>query len=260
VGTMLGLVIGSWAAYRGQYAPGMLAAALCALNLIFAWRWLPESRKPGQAPAARKPVWHGVWRVLRHPAGAAQRLTLIYAVGMFGMSCMQAALGLYLQARFSITEHTIGYFFLYTNVFNVIMRSALIGPIVDRMGEPSTMRIGMGSLILGLALYPLAPNLWFLAAVIPLIPIGAALLFPATTALLSKATHESELGAAMGIAQTFAGVSRLLPPVGSTALFQKVGHRSPFLAAAAIVAMGSLLALQVERQPARVPAETAAEL
>src|SRR6185436_16510613 len=85
VGTMLGPVIGSWAAYRGQWAPGLLAATLCGLNLIFAWKWLPESRKPGQGPARqRKPVWHGVWLVLRHPSGLAQRLTLVYALGMFG--------------------------------------------------------------------------------------------------------------------------------------------------------------------------------
>jgi MFS family permease len=257
VGTMLGPVIGSWAAYRGQYAPGMLAAALCALNFIFAWGWLPESRKPGQTSARRKPAWHGVWQVLRHPSGVAQRLTLIYAIGMFGMSCMQASLGLYLSATFGITEHTIGYFFVYTNVFNVIMRSALIGPIVDRLGEPRTMRLGIGSLVLGLATYPLAPNLWLLAVVIPLIPIGAALLFPATTALLSKATHEAELGFAMGIAQTFAGISRLIAPVSSTALFDYVGHRSPFLIAAAIVMSGSLLALQVERQPVAVAAAEA---
>ena len=79
----------------------------------------------------------------------------------------------------------------------------------------------------------LPPNwgryLWFLAAAIPLIPIGAALLFPSTTALLSRATHEAELGAAMGIAQTFAGISRLVAPLASTSLFQYVGHRSPAL-------------------------------
>src|SRR5262249_49495453 len=103
VGTMLGPVIGSWVAYRGQQAPGLLAAAVCALNLMVAWGWLPESRKPGQH-AARKPVWHGVWQVLRHPNGVAQRLTLVYAVAMFGMSCMQAVLALYLQSTFAITE------------------------------------------------------------------------------------------------------------------------------------------------------------
>ena len=249
VGTMLGPVIGSVAAYRGQLMPGVMAASMCAINLMFAWKWLPESRKPRQAGAAvpvRKPVWQGVWMVMRHPGGTAQRLTVIYAVGMLGQTCMTAVLALYLAARFGITELTIGYFFLYANSFNVIMRLAIIGPIVDRMSESWAMKMGAASLALGLFLYPLAPNLWILATIIPLIPIGTALLFPATTALLSKATDPSELGAAMGVAQTFAGIARLIAPVAATASFQYVGHRSPFFGAAAIVGVGCLLATQLD--------------
>src|SRR5262249_38930059 len=128
VGTALGPVIGSWAAKQGQFAPGLLAVVLCAINLAFSWKLLPESRKAGsgQAPS-RKPQWHGVWSVLRHPAGGVPRLIIMYAIGMLCMSMMQGALGLYLQATFDVTERTIGYFYAYTGVFAILMRSALIG-------------------------------------------------------------------------------------------------------------------------------------
>src|SRR5262249_30215317 len=59
VGTMLGPVIGSLATYSGQQWPGILAACLCFINALCAWKWLPESKK-GHA-ARRKPVWHGVF-------------------------------------------------------------------------------------------------------------------------------------------------------------------------------------------------------
>ena len=150
-------------------------------------------------------MWRNAWHVVRHPGGDAQRLTLIYAVGMFGQTCMSAVLALFLSAKFGITVLTIGSIFFYQNVFSVIMRSALLGPIVDRITELWSMRIGTIFLIVGLVGYPFAPNLWVLAAVIPLIPIGTALLFPATTALLSKATDAADYGTALGTAQTFAG-------------------------------------------------------
>ena len=98
---------------------------------------------------------------------------------------------------------------------------------------------------LGFAGYPLAPSLWTLAIVIPLVPIGTALLFPATTALLSRSTEKADYGLTMGIAQTFAGVSRLIAPITSTAMFQHVGQASPFLFAAAMVFVGSLMAGQL---------------
>ncbi len=245
IGTMMGPVLGSWAAQYGQLAPGALAATLCVVNLVFAFFWLPESLKPGQT-RQRKPVWRGVWHVIRHPGGDAQRLTIIYAVGMFGQTCMSAVLALFLSERFGITVLTIGSIFFYQNVFSVLMRSALLGPIVDRIKELWSMRIGALFLIVGLAGYPLAPNLWFLALVIPLIPIGTALLFPATTASLSKATDAAEYGTALGVAQTFAGVSRLIAPLISTALFGSISPNLPFLVAAEVALLGFLLTYQIQ--------------
>ena len=84
-------------------------------------------------------------------------------------------------------------------------------------------------------------------------PIGTSLLFPATTALMSHYSPRSELGTTMGIAQTFAGISRVLAPLLSTTLFQRVGHGMPFYFAATFVGLVSLLAFQVERQAAPEP-------
>jgi nitrate/nitrite transporter NarK len=173
------------------------------------------------------------------------RLTLIYAAGMFGNFTMNSALSLYLGATFGFTERTVGWVFAYQSLFGVVMRSALVGPIVDRIGEPRSMRIGTIILIAGLIGYPLASNLWILACIMPLIPIGTALLYPATTALMSRSAKKNELGATMGVAQTFGGFSRLLAPVTSTTMFQYAGAGSPFFFAAASVGLASLLALNV---------------
>jgi MFS family permease len=253
VGTMIGPVVGSLATFWGQQWPGFLAAFLCLTNALCAWKWLPESRQPNAQILARKPVWHGVWSVLRNPTGAVQRLTLIYAVAMLAFSCLSSVLALYLNAEFHVTAGTIGYFFLYAGVFSVLMRSALIGPIVDRIGEPWSIRAGAGILILGLLAYPIAPNLWSLAFIVPLVPIGTSLLFPATTAMMSRYSHKAELGLTMGIAQTFAGISRVAAPLLSTTLFQRVSHGMPFYFAALFVGLVSLLAFQVEPRPAPEP-------
>ena len=97
---------------------------------------------------------------------------------MIAFSAMTSVLSLYLQAAFGLTEKTIGPIFVYVGVLSLVMRSLLLGPIVDRMGERWTMRAGALLLAAGLLLYPMPQNLWTLAAVIPLVPIGTALLFP----------------------------------------------------------------------------------
>ena len=63
---------------------------------------------------------------------------------------------------------------------------------------------------------------------------------------MSKASAKDEVGTTMGIAQTFAGISRLIAPLTATTLFQYAGHRSPFIFAAAAVALVTVLAVQVD--------------
>ena len=229
-GVMVGPAIGSFAANLGQAAPGIIAAALCLINVFFAWKWLPESRKEpaGGVLRPRKPLWHPAWMALRHPTTPIGRLLWIYGVGMIAFSSMTSVLALYLGAEFGVNEKTIGYVFLYVGILSFVMRSLLLGPIVDRIGETWAMRIGTVLLVLGLALYPYPRDLWTLALVIPLVPIGTALLFPATTSLMSRHSDPGELGTTMGVAQTFAGLARVMAPLLATTLFQRLGHGWPF--------------------------------
>ncbi len=251
-GVMLGPVLGSAAAHWGRSAPGFVAAGLCVLNALFAWRWLPESRPhdPSRPRAARRPLWQPAWHVLSHPTAPVPRLVWIYAVGMLAFSSLTSVLALYLGAVFGITATTIGPFFLYIGGLSVVMRSLLLGPIVDRTGETWAMRLGTLTLIVGLLLYPLAPNVPVLLLVMPFVPIGTALLFPATTSLMSGAADPGETGTVMGVAQTFAGIARVAAPLMATAAFQ-LHAWLPFLLAAGIVGVVSLLAFRVPVTPPR---------
>jgi multidrug resistance protein len=245
-GVMVGPVVGSSAAHLGRAAPGLIAAALCLTNVFFAWRWLPESRKEHAGPARpRRPLWHPAWMVVRHPFDPVARFIWIYAVGMLAFSSMTSVVALYLGAEFAIDEKTIGYVFLYIGVLSFVMRSVLLGPIVDRIGESSAMRIGTLLLITGLLVYPLPRSLGLLALVIPLVPIGTALLFPATTSLMSRQSDPAELGTTMGVAQTFAGLARVVAPLLATSAFQRLGHGWPFYIAGGYVALVGLMAFRM---------------
>jgi len=251
VGVTVGPIIGAFATQIHRSAPGLIAAALCAINAWFAWRWLPESR-PAQAAdhrRERKPVWDAAWQVLRFPTRAVPRFVWIYGIGMFAFSSFTSLIALFLMAEHGVTEGTIGYFFAYIGILNIIMRLVLLGPIVERVGETRAMRLGAAALILGLIGYPLAASIWQLVLVIPLVPVGTALLFPATTSLMTRYSDKADIGTTMGVAQTYAGIARIAAPILGTLLFQRLGHQWPFIAAACMMALVSVLAFQVDQLP-----------
>ena len=247
VGVVLGPVIGGLAVHLDRAAPGLIACGLCAVNAVLAWHWLPESRSGlGSHPRDRKPVWHAAWQVLRHPPHAVPRFVWIYGIGMLAFSCLTSLVALYLKEEHGVTESTIGYFFTYIGALNILMRLVLLGPIVRRVGEVRAMRLGAAALILGLLAYPAAGNLWQLVLVIPLVPIGTALLFPATTSLMSRYSDPAEVGTTMGVAQTYAGTARVVAPILGAIVFQRIGHQWPFLAAAGMMALVSVLAFKLQ--------------
>ncbi len=249
-GVAFGPVIGSFAAHLGQAAPGLVAASLCVVNIAFMWRWLPESRVRDTGPTAvRRPIWHPAWTAIRHPGFPLSRLLWIYGIGMIAFSSQTSVLALYLGAEFGLNERSIGPIFTYVGVLSFVMRSVLLGPIVDRLGELWTMRLGAMTLALGLWLYPTPDSLWMFAAVIPLVPIGTALLFPSTTSLMSRQSDPRELGTTMGVAQTFAGLARVAAPLLATTAFQRLGHGAPFYIAGGCVALAGVLAFQIQVGP-----------
>jgi len=255
-GVMIGPVIGSAAAHLGRPAPGLIAAGLCLLNVIFAATFLPESKPKhhGGRRSNRTAVLH----VLRHPGEPQPRLIWIYAVGMAAFTSMTAVLALYFNWRFGLTEKTIGYVFVYVGALAVVMRAIILGWVVDRLGETRTMRLGAMIFATGLLLYTLPRNLLAMAFVLPLVPIGQALLFPSVTALSSHQSDPKELGQMMGVQQAFGGAARIVAPLVSTFIFQHFGPRDPYLFAAAVMMLVAILAFQVPlvvRAPEPAPAD-----
>ncbi len=264
-GVMIGPALGSLATNISYEAPGLIPAGICLVNVLMAWRWLPESKagKGGNAPAAvpatpvrMRSVREVVWDVIARPKGDVPRLVWIYAVGMLGFNSMNSVLALYLGFRFGITEKTIGLFFLYIGALSLIMRALILGKLVDRWGETGVMRMGSLALVVGLFLIPLPHIVPLFALVIGIIPIGTALLFPATSALVTHRAPKSELGQVLGVQQTFGGIARVVAPIWATAVFQGAGPTVPFYVASGIVAVVSVLAFRVQPSVPEVAAAT----
>jgi MFS family permease len=253
VGVMLGPALGSSAAFLGPAAPGLAAAVLCGVNLAFLRGWLTESASAeSRARAARHPgasLGRRMLEVLAHPLRPVQRLIWIYGIGMMAFMAINAMLALFLQARFGMDEKSIGPVYTFIGAVSLVMRSVVLGPAVHRFGERGTLQLGLVALVAGYVLQPFAPTLWTFGAAIMLVPIGTALLFPATTSLVSRYADPHELGATMGVQQAYGGFARLLGPVWAGAAFQALGIDSPFWISALLAAATLGLALGLEPPP-----------
>jgi multidrug resistance protein len=265
LGVVIGPAVGSFAARFGESAPGLVAAALCLCNLVFAWRWLPESRvfaahvttESGRhvpAPEPR-PVREALWEVIRHPGRPAAHLIWIYTVAMLAYNAAPAVFTLYLNWRFGIGATNIWWFFTVFGGVGVLMRAFVVGPVNDRLGEVRTMRLGAVLYALGYALIPFATTVPLFLGFQVLLPLGTALLFPANSALVSHRTSKHEFGLVMGVQQALRGVASVVGPIWAGLAYQYLGPTVPFFACAVFIACALLMATRV---PASEPVPAAA--
>ena len=269
IGPALGPVFFS---HWGRSGPGLAAAGLCLLNIVFAWRFLSESRELGDEKSAHhKPhrSRDAVVHVVTHSSEPAPRLIWIYAIAMGAFNGVNAILALFLALRFGVTANTIGFFYTYIGIISVLTRAIILGRAVDRFGEARLSRAGTLLLAAGLAalpfMYPLKdpqsvaqtlggflpvhfvallPYLP-LALAVALIPLGTAFTFPCVTALLSRVIPSGERGLYMGVQQTFGGVARVVFPILAGYAFDRFTEL-PFLVCAALVAGTIYLGLGME--------------
>jgi len=236
VGVAIGPAIGSAALRLGSRGPGLAAAALCAINIFFAWKFLRESRDMTEAhekkPRTSRTV---IARVITHPSEPAPRLIWIYAIAMGAFSGLMAILALFLADRFGVTRDRIWIFYTYVGAISVITRAGILGRMVDRYGEAYLSRIGLMLLGTGLATLPLSRGYVSLAIAVALIPLGTAFTFPCVTSMLSRVISSRERGLYMGVQQTFGGLGRVLVPLWAGFSYDHLGKTVPFFTSAILV-------------------------
>jgi MFS family permease len=232
------LMPGSATLHMGHAAPGIMAAALCVLNMIFVTRYLKESRDFTEQPQAgevRRSSSQAIWRVISHASEPSSRLIWIYAISIGAFQGSFSVLALFLNARFQVNEQTIGYFFMYVGSISVFARVLLLGRMVDWLGEANLSRLGLVLLAAGVVGMPLSRNLLTLALAVALIPLGTAFTFPCVTALLSRVISPRERGLYMGMQQTYGGVSRIIAPLFFGWAFDSLGVSSPYFFSSAFI-------------------------
>jgi len=240
-GAVVGPAFGSFLDQAGGHAaPGLAAAVLATLIAVFAGRFLKESRemRPSGAFDAAHPRTTGrvaVRRVVARPSEPASRLIWIYTIAIGAFYGTGPTMPLLLSARLGVTEHGIGYFFMYFGAMGVVARAGLLGWALAWLGEARLSRLGIVLLASGLCLLSLARGYPVLLASMTLMPLGTAFLFPCVTGLLSQVVPGADRGLYMGVQQTFGGVSRVAFPVAAGYAMDRFGYGSPFLVAALLV-------------------------
>ena len=260
----LGFIVGPALAVAAQgifgvKGPGWVAASICGLNFLLAVVRLPESWKPGAAPAAKRARLAQVQHTLATPKVGF--LVTVFFLATLGFTCFESTAGLLIQENFRIdpaaSAKANAILFCYCGIIGAFVQAGPIGRMVKKFGEP---RLIAGSLIVfGLSMAPLpfikgdahlswgilvrSEGLPWLALLFAAgwLAVGSGLTRPPLFGLLSILTPASEQGATLGVAQSAGSLARVIGPPLAGWFFDR--HPSwPYLSVAVITVVTGLVA------------------
>jgi predicted MFS family arabinose efflux permease len=254
LGMVIGPAIGGGLLLVGPRVPECFAAGLCLVNVLIAWRQLPESLAPSvrREFAFRHPLAPTSLRETLGRPGAAALLAVFFLVTLC-FAVLEGTFSIAAADRFGFSAATVGLLWFYMGVVAVVVQGWLVGRLARRVPERALVIAGAASLGLGLALIPLVGREPGLLLALGMVVAGQGLASPSLSSLISKTVEGPIHGEVLGVSQSLSAGARVIGPAGGGFVFHRFDLRTAYLAAAACAACAVALA-GVGRQPAREPA------
>ncbi len=258
IGFVLGPMIGGLADhYFGHLAPGLIAAGLSIANFFSASAILRESL--GHEHRTVRPLFD-----FGHMAEALGRpqlrpLMLVWLLAPFAFAGYTVALPLYATRAFGWSGRDLGWLFVEIGVIAAVIQGFAFGRIERRTGARALLIFGLFGMAVSIAALPYTgSSLAVYAWTVPL-AFANSLFAPAASGLVSIYADPTEQGTILGAAQAFAALGRSFGPLAVGWAYDGLGQQAAFLLAGAVMGLGALASLRLERvRHARVTAPPAA--
>lgn len=239
IGFTVGPAIAGIASRFGDSAPGLVAAALAAANLLVALVLLPETRgfgTPVPALATR-------YIMPRLPVRSA----LVAFGTTLGFTVMYAVFPLYCQEVLGWSRAQVSYLFALLGLVTIVVQGRLVGRLAPVVGEARLARAGAVLLALGFVAMPLAAllpagRIAAFALAVAAVAAGFSLTGPSIAAIVSRQAPPGGQGVALGGLQSVGAMARIVGPPLMGAVGQTTGLGVPFGVAAAAAALSGIAA------------------
>ncbi|HYZ16586.1 MAG TPA: MFS transporter [Candidatus Acidoferrum sp.] len=216
-GFVFGPALGGWLAQAfGFGVPFLVAAALQVLTLVLTITLLPEA--PREQDETKQPAGFGA---ILHSLADEQIspvlwLRLIYVLGLYGWFGSMA-LVFNRQLGWGVAE--TAYVFAGFGVLQVVLQVAVVGRLVERLGNRFATTLGLALCTLAFVLVPLATHVPLMLLVLCVFGVGLSIENAAYPALASDVSPDDRRGTVLGVVSGLDSLAGfLMPPVVTAVL------------------------------------------
>lgn len=213
---LLGPGIGGLLSRGGVSAPALLAVGLTVVTLLLTALFVPESRSGGRDAAPRVATSARAARtrptaLLRN---ADARLLLVqWLFHTLSFTMFMACISLFANLVLGLDAQQMGLMLTLAGLVRVFVRFAVFVPLLRRLGERNTSRLGLGLFVITYAVVGFVTNQGQFGAVLCVSSFAASCTRGPLTGFLSRAVRPSEQGVAMGANVSLDNLAQVVGPI-----------------------------------------------
>ncbi|MCU0760283.1 MAG: TCR/Tet family MFS transporter [Steroidobacteraceae bacterium] len=256
MGFIVGPVVGGLLGQYGSRVPFFAAAAFTAVNFLIALlvlrETLPEANR--RAFSARRA---NVFGAIRQLAGIPGAMVLLFVLFMYqvGHDTLPSSWTWVTMAKFGWTEREIGLSLAALGLGTAVVQGGLVGLFTRKLGESTTVYIGLAGGALGFLGYAFSTTPAMLFASVPFACL-LGLTMPAVRAMLSRAVPANAQGELQGAIGGIVSFTAIVTPFTMTHLFSAATSPggtlqlpgAPFVAGAAALMVGIAAFIRIAAQ------------
>lgn len=246
IGFVLGPAIGGLAAHAwGPAAPGLLAAGLSVLNLVLAWRILPESLQAQHRRSHNLLDFGHIGDAFRDVR--LRSLLLVWMLVPFAFTGFTVVMPLHMGAAYGWGAKELGIAFAVIGLVAAVVQGWGFGRMATRFGDRSLLVWGTFGMAVTIAVTPFLPTATIITLWMAAIAFTNSMFSPAATGMVSILADPSEQGSVLGAAQALAALGRLAGPGIYGSVLDVAGAKIAYLTVGVVMLLGGVVATRVPR-------------
>lgn len=224
------------------------ALALTLFNWIWVWKVFPETLSD-ELRARAKPLreYNPLGALFAASESGVRRASFLNFFFLLSFSGMEFTLSFLGVSRFGFGVHQITAMMVFVGFVLIAVQGGLVRRLAPRFGEKPMVIAGVSLTLIGLAWMALAASVASLYGSLSLMAIGAGMVSPCLSALLSLYASEQSQGRSMGSFRAWGALARAAGPLLAGFVFWWAGSSSAYLLGAALMLIPILIGISLPK-------------
>ncbi|MBY8981058.1 MAG: MFS transporter, partial [Candidatus Lokiarchaeota archaeon] len=138
---------------------------------------------------------------------------ITFFIYSFGFFLFITTFSLFARDQVHATPQEITFYMAWIGVLRVLFQSVLINPILKKVSENITLKLGIFAMIFTFVFLIFSTNFWIVFIPVSFLAFGTGLVRPILTSKLTKSVKREETGSILGVNNALSSVAQIVTPI-----------------------------------------------